>query len=169
MEYSQYILNNDIKILSNYPFKMCDVEDDFNEFLKKVINYDFGVWIDDKNKNLKFTQIKIYNNKRKLLNYEDVVLNFLVFFNEILREQIGVCVDKKIPKIVDNKLTYLIIQRKDYKDFDENYFIANKGEIIFPAISKEYNLELALIKLADLKRRSKKNLIKFHINNKKEK
>ena len=91
-----------------------------------------------------------------------MVLNYLYFLNSFIREQIGVCVDKSIPRIIDNSLTYLIVQRKDYKDYDENFFIANKGEIIFPMINKEYDLNLALIKLAEWKNRAgAENLIKF--------
>jgi hypothetical protein len=83
--------------------------------------------------------------------------------NSFLREQIGVCIEKKIPKIIDNELTYLIIQRKDKKEFSDMFFIAMDGEVIFPLISKEFDINLAIIKLAEWKNRAKmKNLIKFH-------
>ncbi len=166
MQYSKYIRNDiNIKILSNFSFPFAKVIKDFNEFKKNLKNYDFGVWIDKykmESEKCKINEIKIYNALGEELSYEDIILNYLYFLNALLREQIGVCIDKNIPRIIDNELNSLIIQRKDYKDFDENYFIANKGEVIFPMISKKYDLNLALIKLAEWKKRAgEKNLIKF--------
>ncbi len=166
MDYSNYLRDDiDIKILSNFSFPFGQKAKDFNEFKENLKNFDFGVWIEKwkmKNGKWKIDEIKIYNSLGEELSYEDVVLNYLYFLNALMREQIGVCIDKNIPRILDNELTSLIIQRKDYKDFDENFFIANKGEIIFPMISKNFNLNLALIKLAEWKKRAKvKNLVKF--------
>ncbi len=164
--YSKYIRDDiDIKILSNFSFPYAKVIQDFDEFKKNLNNYDFGVWADKckmGNEKCKINEIKIYNALGEKLSYEDVVLNYLVFLNALLREQIGVCIDKSVPRIIDNELTSLIIQRKNYMDFDENYFIAIEGEIIFPMINKTFDLHLALIKLAEWKKRSGiKNLIKF--------
>ena len=165
MKYKKYIRDDiDIKILSNFELPFAEVERDFEKFKEKLKDYDFGVLADKSkinNGELRIDELRIFNNKGIELSYEDVVLNYLNFLNTFLREQVGVCIDKNIPRIIDNELTYLIVQRKDYKDFDENFFIANKGEIIFPMINKEYDLELALIKLAEWKNRAGKNLIQF--------
>ena len=166
MKYKNYLRDDiNIKILSNFKLSFADVEKDFNEFKKKLKNYDVGVWCDEvrmESGEWKIDELEFYNSLGEKLSYEDVVLNYLYFLNSFMREQIGVCIDKSIPRIIDNELTSLIIQRKDYKDFDENFFIANKGEIIFPMINKKYDLNLALIKLAEWKNRAgEKNLIKF--------
>ena len=165
MNYKKYLRDDiDIKILSNFTLPFADIEKDFEKFKQKLKNYDFGVWCDDvrvESREWRIDELKFFNKEGELLNYEDIVLNYLNFLNSFLREQVGVCIDKNIPRVIDNELTYLIIQRKDYKDFDENFFIANKGEIIFPLINKEYDLKLALIKLAEWKNRAGKNLIKF--------
>ena len=163
MEKYKNFLRDDIevKIVSNFGFEKVE---NFEEFKERIKDADFGAWI-EKNKmgngELKIDEIKIFNNEGEELTYEDVVLNYMRFLNTFLREQLGVCIDKSVPRVIDNELTYLIVQRKDYKDFDNNFFIANKGEIIFPMISKEFDLELALIKLAEWKQRAGKNLIKF--------
>ena len=82
--------------------------------------------------------------------------------NTFMREQIGVCINKNIPRIIDNELTYLIIQRKDKKDFSDMFFVAIDGEVIFPMISKNFDINLAIIKLVEWKNRAGlKNLIKF--------
>ena len=167
MDYKKF-LRDDIsfKILSNYPFFMTDIEEDFDEFKKKLKNYDVGVWVDDKgkmkNEKWRMDEVRIFNSLGEELSWEDVVLNYLKSLNTFMREQIGVCINKSIPRIIDNELTYLILQRKDYKDFSENFFIAIDREVIFPMISKEFDIDLALIKLAEWKNRAKiKNLIKF--------
>ena len=160
MEYKNFLRADiDIKILSNYPFEMTEIEKDFELFKKRVKEYDFGVWVDEDVKN--FKDIKIFNSDFQELSWEDIVLNYLNFLNSFLREQIGVCIEKEIPRILDNNLTYLIIQRKNYKDFDENFFIAMDGEVIFPMINKKFDLNLALVKLAEWKNRAQKNLVKF--------
>lgn len=163
MEKYKNFLRDDIevKIVSNFGFEKVE---SFKEFKERIKNADFGVWIEENkmgNGEWKINEIKIFNNKGEELIYEDIVLNYMRFLNTFLREQLGVCIDKSVPRVIDNELTYLIVQRKDYKDFDNNFFIANKGEIIFPMISKEFDLELALIKLAEWKQRAGKNLIKF--------
>jgi len=168
MSYKKY-LRDDIsfKILSNYPFFMADVEDDFNEFKKKLKNYDVGVWVKSekckvKNEKWKMDEVRIFNSLGEELSWEDVVLNYMKSLNTFMREQIGVCINKSIPRIIDNELTYLIIQRKNYKDFNDNFFIAIDGEVIFPMIKKEFDINLALVKLAEWKNRAElKNLIKF--------
>ncbi len=161
MKYKNFIRQDiSIKILSNYPFSLAKVEEDFEKFMEKLENYDFGVWVDKKNL-LKLNEIKIYNNLGEKIEWHELVLNYLNFLNTFMREQIGVCVEKTLPRIIDNELTYLIIQRKNYKDFDNNFFIAMNGEVIFPMISKEFDINLALIKLAEWKNRAKKNLVKF--------
>jgi len=166
MDYSNYLRDDiDIKILSNFSIPFSEIEEDFDKFKEKLKEYDFGVWVDEDkkdNKELKIDELKILNSLGEKLSYEDVVLNYLNFLNTFIREQIGVCVDKSIPRVMDNNLTYIIVQRKDYKDFDENFFIANKGEIIFPMINKKFDLNLALIKLAEWKNRARaENLVKF--------
>ena len=162
-------LRNDItvKILSNYLFFKADIEENFKKFKSKLKEYDVGIWVDDKlrieNAKLKINQLKIFNSLGEELNWEDVVLNYLKALNFFLREQIGVCIEKNISRIIDNELTYLIIQRKDKKDFSDMFFIAMDGEVIFPLISKEFDINLAIVKLAEWKNRAKmKNLIKFH-------
>ena len=166
--YKKY-LRNDIsfKILSNYPFYSADVEKDFEKFKAKLKNYDVGVFVNGQwtmeNGKLNDQNIKIFNSLGEELGWEDVVLNYLKALNTFMREQIGVCINKKIPRILDNELTYLIIQRKDKKDFSDMFFIAVDGEVIFPMINKEFDINLALIKLAEWKNRAgMKNLIKFH-------
>ena len=166
MQYSKFLRDDiNIKILSNFKAPFADVCVNKEEFLKKLKHYDYGVWADKckmENGKCKINEMEFFNSEGELLDYEDIVLNYLYFLNSFIREQIGVCVDKSIPRIIDNSLTYLIVQRKDYKDYDENFFIANKGEIIFPMINKEYDLNLALIKLAEWKNRAgAENLIKF--------
>ncbi|MEO1958338.1 MAG: stationary phase survival protein SurE [Nautiliaceae bacterium] len=160
MDYKNYLRDDiDIKILSNYPFYMAEVENDFDKFKSKLKDYDFGVWFEG---DFKINRLKIFNSLKEKLSWDDIVLNYLNSLNTFLREQIGVCVEKALPRVIDNKLTYLIIQRKNYKDFDENFFIAIDGEVIFPMIKKEYDVNLALIKLAEWKNRAGiKNLIKF--------
>ena len=155
------------KILSNYPFYSADVEKDFEKFKQKLHGYDVGVFVNGQwtmeNGKLNDQNIKIFNSLGEELGWEDVVLNYLKALNTFMREQIGVCINKKIPRILDNELTYLIIQRKDKKDFSDMFFIAIDGEVIFPMINKEFDINLALIKLAEWKNRAgMKNLIKFH-------
>ena len=166
--YKKY-LRNDIsfKILSNYPFYSADVEKDFEKFKQKLHGYDVGVFVNGQwtmeNGKLNDQNIKIFNSLGEELGWEDVVLNYLKALNTFMREQIGVCINKKIPRILDNELTYLIIQRKDKKDFSDMFFIAVDGEVIFPMINKEFDINLAIIKLAEWKNRAgMKNLIKFH-------
>ena len=171
MDYSNYLRDDiDIKILSNFSFPFSQKVENFEEFKKNLKDYDFGVFYIEKRekeegkrgRNINFNDLEIYNSLGEELSYKDVVLNYLYFLNALMREQIGVCIDKNIPRILDNELTSLIIQRKDYKDFDENFFIANKGEIIFPMINKDFDLNLALIKLAEWKNRAgAENLVKF--------
>jgi hypothetical protein len=161
-----------IKILSNYPFFKADIEKNFKKFKSKLKEYDIGVYVKNENlpnqpemksEKLTFKDIIIFNSLGEELSWEDVVLNYLKALNSFLREQIGVCIEKKIPKIIDNELTYLIIQRKDKKEFSDMFFIAMEGEVIFPLISKEFDINLAIVKLAEWKNRAKmKNLIKFH-------
>jgi hypothetical protein len=156
-----------VKILSNYSFFKADIEENFEKFKSKLKEYDVGIWVDDElkieNGKFKITQLKIFNSLGEELSWEDVVLNYMKSLNSFLREQIGVCIEKKIPKIIDNELTYLIIQRKDKKEFSDMFFIAMDGEVIFPLISKEFDINLAIVKLAEWKNRAKmKNLIKFH-------
>jgi len=188
--YKKY-LRNDIsfKILSNYPFYSADVEKDFEKFKTKLKNYDVGVWVEDEMRiengelriektgstksrktfwgaegELKITDLRLFNSLGEELSWEDVVLNYMKALNTFMREQIGVCINKKIPRILDNEFTYLIIQRKDKKDFSDMFFIAVDGEVIFPMISKEFDINLALVKLAEWKNRAGlKNLIKFVI------
>jgi hypothetical protein len=161
MEYSKFIRDDiDFKILSNYPFYGVERIKDFNEFKNRLKDYDLGVWVDDKN-DLRLNKLKIFNSHFERLSWEDLVINYMNFLNTFLREQIGVCINKNIPKILDNELTYLIIQRKDYKDFHDNFFIAVDGEVIFPMIKKEYDANLAIIKLAEWKNRANKKLKKF--------
>ncbi len=161
MDYKKYLRDDiDIKILSNYPFYMADVEEDFEKFKNRLKNYDLGVWV--KGDDFRINRLKIFNSSGEELSWNDVVLNYLKSLNTFLREQIGVCVEKTLPRILDNELTYLILQRKNYKDFNENFFIAVDGEVIFPMIKKEYDVNLALIKLAEWKKRARiKNLVKF--------
>jgi len=166
--YEKY-LRSDIsfKILSNYPFYSADIEKDFEKFKARLKDYDVGVFINEKWKmeNGKFNDgnIKIFNSLGEELSWEDVVLNYMKSLNAFMREQIGVCINKSIPRIIDNELTYLIIQRKDRKEFSDIFFVAVDGEVIFPMISKKFDINLALIKLAEWKNRAGlKNLIKFH-------
>ena len=156
-----------IKILSNYPFFKADIEKNFKKFKSELREYDVGIWVDDElrieNAKLRINQLKIFNSLGEELSWEDVVLNYLKALNFFLREQIGVCIEKNISRIIDNELTYLIIQRKDKKDFSDIFFIAMDWEVIFPLISKEFDINLAIVKLAEWKNRAKmKNLIKFH-------
>ena len=165
--YSKY-LRPDIsfKILSNYPFYSADIEEDFEKFKQRLPEYDVGVWIENKLKmkseKLKVNDLKIFNSLGEELGWEDIVLNYMKALNTFMREQIGVCINKNIPRVIDNELTYLIIQRKDKKEFSDMFFVAVDGEVIFPMINKNFDLNLALIKLAEWKNRAgMKNLIKF--------
>jgi hypothetical protein len=170
MEYKKYMRSDiDIKILSNYEFEFAEIEKDFEKFKKMLKDYDIGVWLDKTDKkNAKLTELRVFNDKGEELEWEEIVLNYMNFLNTFMREQIGVCIDKTIPRILDNEMTYLIIQRKNYKDFDENFFIAHEGEVIFPMIKKEYDLNLAVVKLAEWKNRACKNLVKYRYQTKKE-
>ena len=155
------------KILSNYPFYYADVVKDFDEFKNSLSEYDVGVWIKSenlkvKNGKWKMNELKIFNSLGEELSWKDVVLNYMKSLNTFMREQIGVCVDKAIPRVIDNDLTYLIIQRKNKKEFSDIFFVAVEGEVIFPMISKSFDINLAIIKLAEWKNRAGfKNLIKF--------
>jgi len=174
MDYSKF-LRDDItfKILSNYQFYKADVVSDFEKFKEKLSEYDVGVWVDeskmengDSIESLRFHELKFFNSLGEELNWEDLVLNYMKSLNTFMREQIGICVNKNIPRTIDNELTYLIVQRKDYKDFHDNFFIAIDGEVIFPMISKEYDVNLAIVKLVEWKNRAGlKNLIKFQNSN----
>jgi hypothetical protein len=149
-----------IKILSNFEMPFAEIEKDFEKFQEKLINYDLGVW--SKNIMLNdFNDIEIFNNKGEKLEWADIVLNYMNSLNGFLREQIGVCIEKAIPRIIDNELPYLIIQRKNRADFDENYFIAFNKKIYFPAISNDFDLKFSIIKLVEWAKRGNKNLIKF--------
>ncbi|GAB6044679.1 hypothetical protein JCM11957_02770 [Caminibacter profundus] len=168
MDYKQY-LRDDIgfKILSNYPFYLADIEENFEKFKNRLSEYDVGVWIKNekckmKSEKLKMDDLRVFNALGEELSWEDIVLNYMKSLNSFIREQIGVCINKSIPRVIDNELTYLIIQRKDYKDFNENFFIAIDGEVIFPMITKEFDINLAIIKLVEWKNRASiKNLVKF--------
>jgi len=158
------------KILSNYPFYLADVEKDFEKFKQKLPEYDLGVWVNDERAveklpgqpKLRITDLKIFNSSGEELGWEDVVLNYMKALNTFMREQIGVCINKNIPRLIDNELTYLIIQRKDKKEFSDMFFVAVDGEVIFPMINKEFDINLALVKLAEWKNRAgMKNLQKF--------
>ena len=35
------------KILSNYPFYLADIEEDFEKFKNRLSEYDVGVWVDE--------------------------------------------------------------------------------------------------------------------------
>ena len=166
--YEKY-LRGDItfKILSNYPFYSADVEEDFEKFKQKLPEYDVGIFVNGQwkmeNGKLNDKDIKFYNSLGEELGWEDLVLNYMKALNTFMREQIGICINKNIPRIIDNELTYLIIQRKDKKDFSDMFFVAIDGEVIFPMISKDFDINLAVIKLAEWKKRAgMKNLIKFH-------
>ncbi|GAB6073497.1 stationary phase survival protein SurE [Nautilia lithotrophica] len=155
------------KILSNYPFYSADIEEDFEKFKQKLSEYDVGVFVNGQwkmeNGKLNDENIKFFNSLGEELSWEDLVLNYMKSLNTFMREQIGVCINKNIPRTIDNELTYLIIQRKDKKEFSDMFFIAIDGEVIFPMINKEFDINLALIKLAEWKNRANlKNLIKFH-------
>lgn len=150
-----------VKILSNYPFYLADIEKDFEKFKKRLKNYDVGIFIENK-KNINFKSVRIFNSLGQELNWEDVVLNYLKSLNTFLREQLGVVIEKNIPRIIDNELTYLIIKRKNVKEFSDIFFIAIDGEVIFPMINKEFDMNLAIIKLVEWQKRAKiRNLIKF--------
>ena len=166
--YKKY-LRSDIsfKILSNYPFYSAHIEEDFEKFKQRLSEYDVGVFVNEQwkmeNGKLNDQNIKIFNSMGEELSWEDIVLNYMKSLNTFMREQIGVCINKNIPRTIDNELTYLIIQRKDKKEFSDMFFIAIDGEVIFPMINKEFDINLALIKLAEWKNRANlKNLIKFH-------
>ncbi|WP_024791510.1 hypothetical protein [Lebetimonas sp. JS032] len=149
-----------IRILSNFEMPFGEIEKDFKKFKKKLQDYDIGVW----SKNImlnNFNDINIFNNIGEKLEWVDIVLNYLNSLNGFLREQIGVCIEKKIPRIIDNDLPYLIIQRKIKPDFDENYFIAFDKKVYFPGISKKFDLKFSIIKLVEWSKRSNKFLIKF--------
>jgi len=157
MDFSKYIRDDiNFKILSNFDMPFSEKEVDFSKFKDKLKNYDLGIWSKDimLRDGDNFSKIEIYNNKGEKINWKNIVLNYLDALNSIMREQIGVCIEKNIPRILDNKLVYLIIQRKNRADFDENFFIAFDKKVYFPMISKEYNLFLALIKLVELKKRA---------------
>ncbi|NPA10635.1 MAG: stationary phase survival protein SurE [Epsilonproteobacteria bacterium] len=166
--YKNFIRDDiDIKILSNYPFFLADREEDFEKFKKKLSSYDVGVFVKSeklkmKSEKLNFSDLRVFNSLGEELSWDDVVLNYLKSLNSFMREQIGVCVEKTLPRVIDNELTYLIIQRKNYKDFNDNFFIALDGEVIFPMINKEFDINLAVVKLAEWKNRAGiKELIKF--------
>ncbi|WP_456479358.1 stationary phase survival protein SurE [Nautilia sp.] len=166
--YSKY-LRSDIsfKILSNYPFYSADIEKDFEKFKRRLFEYDVGIFVSGQwkteNGKLNDRDIKIFNSSGEELTWEDVVLNYMKALNTFMREQIGVCIGKEIPRIIDNELTYLIIQRKNKKDFSDMFFVAVDGEVIFPMISRNFDINLALVKLAEWKNRANmKNLVKFH-------
>lgn len=149
------------KILSNYPFYLADIEKDFEKFKRRLKNYDVGIFVKEE-KNINFKNVKVFNALGEELSWEDVVLNYLKSLNTFLREQLGVVIEKNIPRIIDNELTYLIIKRKNIKEFSDIFFIAIDGEVIFPIINKEFDMNLAIIKLVEWQKRAKiKNLIKF--------
>lgn len=149
-----------VKILSNYPFYLADIEKDFEKFKERLKNYDVGIFV--MQKNINFKNVRVFNSLGQELSWEDVVLNYLKSLNTFLREQLGVIIEKNIPKIIDNELTYLIIRRKNSKEFSDIFFIAIDGEVIFPMINKEFDMNLAIIKLVEWQKRAKiKNLIKF--------
>jgi exoribonuclease R len=165
--YEKYLRADiDVKILSNYGFYSADIEKDFKKFKKRLKDYDVGVYVKDRwktNGKLNGEGIKIFNSLGEELSWADIVLNYMKALNTFMREQIGVCIDKNIPRIIDNELTYLIIQRKDKKDFSDMFFIAIDGEVVFPMITRDFDVNLALFKLAEWKNRADmKNLIKFH-------
>ena len=143
-----------VKILSNYPFYLADIEKDFEKFKKRLKNYDVGIFVKDK-KNINFKNVRVFNSLGEELSWEDVVLNYLKSLNTFLREQLGVVIEKNIPRIIDNELTYLIIKRKNIKEFSDIFFIAIDGEIIFPMINKEFDMNLAIIKLVEWQKRAR--------------
>jgi len=161
MDFLKYIRDDiNFKILSNFDMPFSEKEEDFFKFKDKLKNYDLGVWSNNimlTNENT-FNDIEIYTKKGEILNWKNIVLNYLDALNSIMREQIGVCIEKDIPRILDNELVYLIIQRKSKADFDENFFIAFDKKVYFPMISKEYNLFLALVKLVELKKRARQEI-----------
>jgi len=111
----------------------------------------------DKNKNY----LEINYNKRmevitpkgKKLSFEEIILIFLYLINESSREQIGVVIPKNISAILDNKLTYLIIKRKNSAEYSDIYFLVDGDKIIFPFFSKQENKAFNILKFAELVKR----------------
>jgi len=138
-----------IKIVANFPLKKGREVENWEEFLRQLPYATFGVWSElPFPTNLK--EVTLYTPEGTPLTYSDVILNYLYLLNRVSREQIGVCIDREIPRILDNRLPYLIIQRKGRPELDQNLFIAVDGEVYFPMVSPKPELEFALYKLAEL-------------------
>jgi hypothetical protein len=112
------------------------------EILKEVENFDIGFFVDK--------EVEVITKNGKVLTFEEFVLLFLHLINASSREQVGVILPKSMPTTLDNLLTYLVIKRKDSKEFSDIYFLVNEKEIIFPYFSKEENRVFNIVKFTEL-------------------
>ncbi|MRJ06884.1 MAG: stationary phase survival protein SurE [Epsilonproteobacteria bacterium] len=151
--YSNYFLPEiEFKILANFPLPRGEMVERWEEFQTRLREkkYSFGVWRGEESTPLNFQNLRFFNSHGEEIDYPNLVLNFLYLINRVSREQIGVCIDKTIPRVLDNQLPYLIIQRKNWKDLDQNFFIAVDGEILFPAVTSKFDPIFPILKLAEL-------------------
>ncbi len=124
-----------------------------DEVLKEVKDFDIGFFVDK--------DIEVITKNGKILTFEEFVLVFMYLINRSSREQVGVILPKNIPTILDNLLTYLVIKRKDTKEFSDIYFLVNDGEIIFPYFSKTENKIFNIVKFAELLKRRNLDIDNF--------
>jgi|GEM_PF-6737801 len=150
MEWERFLMEDiPIKIIANFSLSKGREVDSWEEFCRQLPYTYLGVWSNSPFP-VNFYDLTLFTPEGVPLEWWETVLNYLYFVNRASREQIGVLIEKGIPKVLDNQLSYLIIQRKKRKELDQNFLIAIDGEIIFPSVSKNFHLEFALYKLAEL-------------------
>jgi hypothetical protein len=112
---------------------------------------ELGVWFPEGWRD--YRDLEFWGGDGVPLDYPQIVLNLLYFLNRVSREQVGVCLDKGIPRVLDNQLPYLILQRKSRIELDQNIFVAVDGVLLFPLITPTFDPFLPVLKLAELSRR----------------
>jgi len=144
MEVLKYIRNDlDLNIKSNISLPIAF--DENKDYLE--INY--------------YDSMQVITPNQESLSFEEIVLTFMYLINESSREQIGVVIPKNISTILDNKLTYLIIKRKNTPEYSDIYFLVHDKKIIFPFFSKEENKIFNILKFAELVKRRNLDLDQF--------
>ena len=105
--------------------------------------------------------MEVITPKGRKLSFEEIVLTFMYMINASSREQIGVVIPKTISTILDNKLTYLIIKRKNTPEYSDIYFLVDDKKIIFPFFSKDENKIFNILKFAELTKRREFDIDEF--------
>ena len=106
-------------------------------------------------------EMEVITPKGRKLTFEEIILVFMYLINASSREQIGVVIPKHISTILDNKLTYLIIKRKNTPEYSDIYFLVDNKKIIFPFFGKKENKIFNILKFGELVKRRNFDIDEF--------